>query len=43
VIPLALELPLPAPDRPLPLRALVDASWRVRTAFGFVPHDTEFR
>jgi hypothetical protein len=42
-IPLALELPLPAPDRPLPQRALIDASWRVRAAFGLIPHDTEFR
>lgn len=42
-IPLALQLALPSPDRPLPLRALLDWSWRLRTAVGLIPRDTDFR
>ena len=41
-IPLALQLSLPSPERPLPLRALVDWSWRLRAALGLIPHDTDF-
>ncbi len=42
-VPLALQLALPSPDRPLPLRALIDWSWRLRAALGLIPHDTDFR
>jgi hypothetical protein len=42
-VPLALQLALPSPDRVLPLRILVDWSWRLRAAFGLIPHDTDFR
>ena len=40
---LALRLPLVSPGWPLPLRALVDWSWRLRAALGLIPHDTDFR
>ncbi|MBI3709922.1 MAG: hypothetical protein HY246_19920 [Proteobacteria bacterium] len=42
-IPLALELALPPTDRPLAIRALDDAAWRIRAVVGATPHDFDFR